>query len=221
MQIGALRGPTREGVSIMRITTTTAAAVLAALVAQTSWAQSPVYKWIDASGTVNYASKPPKGVEAARVDLTESKLTVIPAVKISPTLAREEAQRSRDDAQSRARIESLEGELARERSARANETQREEQLMASWRERCNRDRFTDCDDNYALSVRYGGRFASPVPGYGYAYGGPTYIVPAPVIRPQQPFATTVPTPPSAVPSTNPPATMRRPGDPIPQRRLPQ
>ena len=87
-------------------------------------------------------------------------------------------------------------------------------MLAAWRDRCNRERFTDCDDNLSLSARYGGRFASPVPGYGYAYGGPGYIVqPVPIVRVQRPFET-VPTPPSAVPRTprelsQPPGEVRR------------
>ncbi|MEO7402539.1 MAG: DUF4124 domain-containing protein [Burkholderiales bacterium] len=202
----------------MRLATTTG--IITALIATASWAQSPtpataasspIYKWIDASGTVNYASKPPKGQEAARVDLSESRLNVVSATKVSATLA---SQQAGTDRLARARIDALEDELQRERSNRSNEVQRDEQMLTAWRDRCNRERFTDCDDNLALSARYGGRFASPVPGYGYAYGGPGYIVQqVPIVRAQRPFDT-VPTPPSAVPKTprelsQPPAEVRR------------
>jgi hypothetical protein len=42
-------------------------------------ASAQVYRWVDDRGVINYASKPPDGRAAVRIDQQESRISVIPA----------------------------------------------------------------------------------------------------------------------------------------------
>jgi Domain of unknown function (DUF4124) len=109
-----------------------------------------VYKWVDATGNVNYSTVRPADRDARMLEADDSRLTVVPAPpKPTPrTLSAEEQMQ-------RARNARIEDESTRARNANALTARADADRLQGWRERCERDRRVDCNDEHALIRDYG------------------------------------------------------------------
>jgi Domain of unknown function (DUF4124) len=109
-----------------------------------------VYKWVDATGNVNYSTIRPADRDARMLEADDSRLTVVPAPpKPTPrTLTTEEQMQH-------ARNARIEDESTRARNANAQTARADADRLRAWRERCERDRRVDCNDEQALVRDYG------------------------------------------------------------------
>jgi hypothetical protein len=158
------------------------------LAAAASAAQGQVYRWTDDRGIVNYSNKPPPaGVPSVTVAEPEPPLASAPEPQRSPTA----------NSELRERVDTLERELAVERSARQLTAQADDDRRRRAKEECERQRRVDCDELDTLQEN-----------------GPVIVRPRvrprPVIVPTLPVPATEPKrPPSAPPKTqNAPASSR-------------
>lgn len=162
-----------------------------------------VYKWTDASGTINYAAKPPANAKAVTLNPAASRLTIYQS-----NVREVEARVSAANAASGS-TQAIELQRAQSYSSGALPGGNERAYRELWLKRCREDRRVDCDDPLAY-FGYGA-------GYPYYPYGPIVIAP-PARRPQVPLIPIVhaPAPPAA-----PPASVAPIGQPaVTGRRLP-
>lgn len=112
-----------------------------------SVAGSPVYKWVDEAGVVNYSADPPagRGIKASVVDSTRSKLSSYDPVSagLDPN-----SQLRRDSENLRHRAEQLQSRLDELSYARRSAADAAEQAKRHRLEQCQLQRRVDCDDDY-------------------------------------------------------------------------
>jgi hypothetical protein len=111
-------------------------------------ASAQVYRWVDDRGVVNYASAPPRdGRPAVRVDLQESRISVIPLAERAqphPAAALPAAARGFPSAVDQATLGGL-------------------QRVPDWRARCIAERRVDCDDPSPATFDYTPSLAQTAP----------------------------------------------------------
>ncbi len=110
-------------------------------------AGSPVYKWVDASGVVNYSADPPPGhgIKTSIIDSANSKISSYDPVSAGLDA---KSQMRHDSEYLRSRAEQLQRQLGGVHYARQSVAEAAEQARRHKSEQCRLQRRVDCDEDY-------------------------------------------------------------------------
>ena len=124
-----------------------------------------VYKWVDSEGTVNYGNAPASQGKAIKLEWRTSRLSIYsalpPPADPAPLSAPAPVPVKRERAPP-----ALAPMIPGHRDTEALGVQREhrDRQLADWRMRCVVERGHDCDDDRALTSRYGRSLGWLLPG---------------------------------------------------------
>ena len=109
-------------------------------------AATPIYKWVDGNGVVNYSTEPPPDSRNAKpVSFTDARVSSYDSIQAGQDMA---SQLRRNLEYLRNRADQLQRELDSVRGSRPGSTSAAEDARRRRLEECQRQRRVDCDSYY-------------------------------------------------------------------------